>query len=543
MANSHPVLITRPGIGVEDIQKFRAIVLKRLSFPRQFNPQILAMAALFLLIMGIAVGIVSGSWGLLPVILLALAGGLLLTWLVVQSRISPGFWGRRSTQTSANRLLSLIAVLVLLGILNFLGVRYGTQIDLTENQQFTLALESQEVLKNLSQPVNILVFESNPPSSQRLLLEQFQRQSQGNVSFQFIDPTEQPGLARKFNVQQTGEVILESGNRSQPLEGELKEANLTPALVKVTGDQTTRAYFTQGHGELALSGGNQSLSQAIEVLNKRNVDSQPLNLLANPEVPEDANLVIVAGPRQRFLAPEVTALEAFLKRGGSVLLMLDPDINTGLEPLLNAWGIKLDNRWVIDGSGVAQQVGLGPDTVIAFNYGSHPITQRFAEGPSLFPQVQALLVAPTDQDEVVDLVSSGPQTWAESNPQAESYSFDPNQDQPGPLTLGVAITRPLANENQASEQKPEDARLIVFGDSGFATNSFFEQGINGDLFVNSVLWLGERDDQPLSIRPKDATNRRLSLSVATNRWVILISLLLLPLLGFGLAIGAWWQRR
>lgn len=499
--------------------------------------------ALLLLIMGIAAGIVSGSWGIIPVTLLALAGVLLLAWLVIQSRISPGFWGRRSTQTSANRLLSLLAVLVILGIINFLGVRYGTQFDLTENQQFTLALESQEVLKNLQQPVNILVFEGNPPSSQRLLLEQFQRQSQGKVSFQFIDPTEQPGLAKKFNVQQTGEVILEAGNRSQPLEGELKEANLTPALVKVTGDQTTRAYFTHGHGELALSGGNQSLSQALEVLNKRNVVSEPLNLLTNPEVPADANVVIVAGPRQRFLAPEVTALETFLKKGGSVLLMLDPDVEAGLEPLLNAWGIKLDNRWVIDGSGVAQQVGLGPDTVVAFEYGSHPITQRFAQGPSLFPQVQAILVAPRDQDDVINLVTTSPQTWAESNPQAESFSFDPNQDQPGPLTLGVAITRPLASETQANETKPQDSRLVVFGDSGFAANSFFEQGINGDLFVNSVLWLGERDDQPLSIRPKDATNRRLSLSVATNRWVILISLLLLPLLGFGMAIGAWWQRR
>ncbi|AFY61790.1 Gldg family protein [Synechococcus sp. PCC 6312] len=517
--------------------------MKRLSLPRQFNPQLLGVAALFLLIMGIAAGIVSGSWGLLPILLLGLAGGLLLAWLVMQTRISPGFWGRRSTQTSANNLLSLIAVLALLGILNFLGVRYGTQFDLTENQQFTLALESQEVLKDLKQPVNILVFESNPPSSQRLLLEQFQRQSQGNVSFQFIDPTEQPGLAKKFNIQQTGEVILESGNRSQPLEGELKEANLTPALVKVTGDQTTRAYFTQGHGELPLSGGNDSLSQAVDVLNKRNIQSEPLNLLTNPQVPADANVVIVAGPRQRFLAPEVRALEAFLKAGGSVLLMLDPDVDAGLEPLLNAWGVKLDNRWIIDGSGVAQQVGLGPDTVVAFDYGTHPITQKFAQGPALFPKVQAVLVAPNPKDTVVNLVSSSPQTWAESNSQAESFSYDANQDQIGPLALGVAITRELSPQNQANGTKPEDARLIVFGDSGFASNSFFEQGINGDLFVNSILWLGERDDQPLSIRPKDATNRRLSLSVATNRWVILISILLLPLLGFGLAVGAWWQRR
>jgi len=518
---------------------------KQLSRFPGVSPSVLGLAAIFCLIMGLAAGIVSGHWGLVPLILLGVAGTLLLAWLVIQTRIAPGFWGRRSTQTGANTLLSLLAVLVLLGIINVLGVRYGPQFDLTENQQFTLAPESQDVLKTLQQPVNILVFDGNPDRAQRLLLEQFQRQSQNKVSFEFVDPTSRPGLAKKFNIQRQGEVILESGNRSQPLEGELKEANLTPALINVTGNKTTRAYFTQGHGELALSGQGQSLSQAIEVLNKRNVQSQPLNLLANPQVPADADVVIVAGPKQAFLAPEVKALEDFLKRKGRLLLLLDPDSQHGLEPLLNDWGIKLDQRWVVDGSGVAQQLGLGPDTVVAFEYGQHPITAKFAQGPSLFPQVQAVLVAPQAQDEVVNLVNSGSHTWAETNP-GDNFRFDPNVDQLGPLPLAVAITRSLQPQDPAATpdnaQKPE-ARLIVFGNSGFASDSFFEQGINGDLLINSILWLGERNDQPLSIRPKDATNRRLQLSVALNRWIVLISIFLLPLVGFGFAVGAWWQRR
>lgn len=516
--------------------------------------------------MALSTGVVTGGWGILPSVLLSLAGVSLLAWLVVQSRVSQGFWGRRSTQAGANNLLSLLAVIVLLGIINFLGARYSTQFDFSEGAQFSLAPESRDVLQSLEQPVTVLVFDDEPDDgSQRLLLEQFRQASQGQVTYEFINPTNQPGLARKYNVQTRGTVILESGNRSEPLEGELREADLTPALIKVTSDSQTRAYFTQGHGELPLSGGSNSLSQAIDVLNKRNVETLPLTLLANPEVPEDANVVVVAGPKQAFLAPEVNALEAYLQRGGSLLLMVDPDVNSGLEPLLNDWGIKLDNRWIIDGSGVGAQVGLGPDTVVAFDYGQHPITQRFAQGPSLFPQAQAILIMPQDQDEVVDLVSSGPQTWAEANPQADSFNFEEGQDQAGPLTLGVAITRPLSPANppepaaegesptanpeitapgaNQSETTPKDARLVVFGDSGFAADSLFEQGVNGDLFVNSILWLGERQDQPLSIRPKETTNRRLNLSVDLNRWVTLISVVILPLLGFGLAIGAWWQRR
>ncbi|MDG2991077.1 Gldg family protein [Candidatus Synechococcus calcipolaris G9] len=521
--------------------------MKRVSLPKKlpFSPSsqwLLGLAPL-LLVAGIAAGVVTDTWNWLPMTLLALAGLCLLAWLVMEARVSGGFWGRRSTQVGTNALLSLVAVLVLLGVVNFLGDRYMVEFDLTENQNFTLAAETQEVITSLEEPVNILVFSANPNPSDRLLLEQYRRQSEGQVNFEFVDPQARPGLAQKYNIQRAGDVILEAGNTSRPLEGDLSETNLTPGILRVTSDRRTRAYFTTGHGEIPLTGEGSSLSEVAQALEQRAVEVEPLNLLETGNIPEDANVVIVAGPRQPFLELEENILEDYLKRGGSVLLMLDVDGNPGLTSLLSNWGLTLDSRWVIDGSGIGQQVGLGPDTVIVTQYGNHPITGKFAQGPSLFPRVQAVVVEPVDQDEVVDLVITGEQTWAEAEWQSGDLTFDEGVDTPGPLTLGVAISRPLAVPENG-ETLDKESRLVVFGDSEFASDRVLAyQGVNSDLFINSVLWLGDRDDQVLTVRARESPNRRLQMNVATSRWISVISLLILPLIGFGLAVVVWWKRR
>ena len=85
--------------------------------------------------------------------------------------------------------------------------------------------------------------------------------------------------------------------------------------------------------------------------------------------------------------------------------------------------------------------------------------------------------------------------------------------------------------------------MVVFGDSDFITDGFFSQQLNGDVFLNSVTWLSKQDSQPLSIRPKQAKNRRINLSQAQANLVALSSVLVLPILAFAAAAILWFQRR
>ena len=111
---------------------------------------------------GLVAGFVSNSWGAVPVGLI-IAGIIILgLWLLFVSTAPDSFWGKRSTQAGTNALAATLSMLVILGLINFLGVRRALRVDLTENQLFTLAPQSQRVVANLQQPVKIWVFESNP---------------------------------------------------------------------------------------------------------------------------------------------------------------------------------------------------------------------------------------------------------------------------------------------------------------------------------------------------------------------------------------------
>ncbi|NJL81013.1 MAG: hypothetical protein HC917_23510 [Richelia sp. SM2_1_7] len=85
--------------------------------------------------------------------------------------------------------------------------------------------------------------------------------------------------------------------------------------------------------------------------------------------------------------------------------------------------------------------------------------------------------------------------------------------------------------------------MVVFGDSDFITDGLFSQQLNGDLFLNSITWLSKQDSQPLSIRPKEATNRRLNLSQSQASLIALSSILILPIIAFAAAALLWFQRR
>jgi len=596
--------------------------------------------------MGLTAQEVAGEWS--PVSLALLIAGLLIIglWFLLLDQIAPGFWGRRSTQVGTNAIIATLAMFVIIGLINFLGVRYGVQIDLTENQLFTLSPQSQQVVRNLDQSVKVWVFESPANPADQELLENYRRYG-SNLEFEFVDPQLQPELAQKFNVNYIGEVYLEYGNQRELVQtisqGErLSEVQLTNAIERITGDRTDKVYFLQGHGERPLEASDEGgLSQAVSALETKNFTVEPLNLAEQPAVPDDASLIVIAGPKRALFEPEVQALEDYLAQGGSLLVMIDPDTNPGLEPLLSDWGVTLTNQIVIDASGQGRLVGLGPATPLVTQYGDHPITQDFGTGFSIYPLAQPVDMEPVEGIQETPLVLTNPQSWAENTPEQQPLEFNEQEgDRPGPLVLGVALSRqdssasplsepeaeetpeafledtdepeatetpevspedtdepeaeetpevspedtdepeaeetpevspedtdepeaetPEASPTASPEESPEaspspiqtdesqsqedeaESRLIVYGNSNFATDSWFDQQLNPDIFINSVSWLSKRDEQALSISPKEPEDRRINLTPVQSGILGWLALLIVPAFGFLTAGMLWWLRR
>lgn len=576
--------------------------------------------------MGLSAGVVSGQWGAVPLSLLGV-GLVILGGSLLATTTQGNFWRQRSTLSGTNALVATAAVLILMAVINRVAVLNPIRLDLTENQVFSLAPQSEQVAQSLDRSVKIWVFDDVQSETNLVTLRNYQRLSGGQITYEYVDPRERPDLAQRLGATAMGDVILEYDGITQPLQtlqrsaadqqSRLSESRLTNALARVGQTEEDVVYIVQGHGEYGL----QDISQAIDRLQERNYTTQPLNLaerLAQGEaaIPADASVLIMPGPRQALFPPEVEAIETYLDQGGSVLLLANydtPDTDSSLAPVLESWGVSLDSGLIIDGAGgggvmgvdrnTGGVVGFGPTAPLVTQYGSHPITSEFGNGNSFYPESRAVIVETLEGVEGSALLLTNGQSWAETDVE-NSLGYDEGADLQGPLTLGVALRRDLATpsatnpeapapaetasdsaetasadpnaaesgsetaatpETRPEEATPEEAantgtaetaeptddpepaatepRLVVIGNANFVANGIFSQQLNGDVFTNAVIWLSQRENEVLSIAPKDPTNRRIEMSAVQTNFVGWLAVLIMPLLGFSLCASLWWRRR
>ena len=420
----------------------------------------------YLLLPGLALttaGFVSGALGGLTLVStgLLLSGILLMgigTWFAGYYSLVK-FWRQRSTQAGTNALVATVAMLVILGLVNFLGVRYSARLDLTENQLFSLAPQSKEVARQLTEPVKLVIFDANQNSIDKQLLQSYRRQN-SLFSYEYVDPFAEPLLSQQFGVKTPGEVYLEVGDNRllvQQLSGEerLAERQLTNRLEQIVSDLTLTAYFLEGHGEYKIDGSESGFFQAAASLEDKNYTVTALNLADTPEALEEESVIVVAGPQQEFFEAEIQALETYLDKGGSVMLLVDPNTEPNLDGLLENWGITLDERLVLDTSGGGRLVGLGPAAPLVTDYGDHPITRDFGDGRSFYPVARPVNITEIPGVSATPLLFTNPQSQAEAISDSGELQFDPNQTPEGPFILGVALSRE-ASTPEASEGETEN---------------------------------------------------------------------------------------
>ena len=568
------------------------------------------------LIVGLVAGYIANEWVPVPLTIIVIGGVSLFMGLFIASR---GFWQRRSTQMGINALVATIALVTILGLLNFLGIRYGKTIDLTENNLYTLAPQSKELVENLEQPLTVWIFQSPPSQENERLLENYQKYSE-NFAFKFVDPQRELGKVQEFGVESLGEVYVEYGKKTQLVQQVneveiISEVKLTNAIKNIQRDRVSFVYILQGHGEPPLEAVQGGLSQAVTSLKEQGYQVQPFNFAEETSLPALANSVLVIASPQRELFPgEVDAIQTYLAEGGSLLLLLDPSSNSGLEPIFEQWGIQLDDRVIVDASGQGQVLGFNIATAFVTRYGDHPITNPFGNGISVYPLSRPIDATEKPRIEATPLAYTNEKTWAESDTSAEQVQYNPERDRAGPLVIGFAFnameileessqntteeaeketspesnsddssqeiseedadnsspntteaaeeeTSPESNSDDSSQeiseeektendsnankmsQLNENSRVVIFGDSDFATNGLFIQQLNGDMFLNSIDWLANRDDTSLALRPKEETNRRINLTPQQVAILSRTAMGIVPLFGLILAIISWLRRR
>jgi len=431
--------------------------------------------------------------------------GLALFAALDPDRVRKALTGRQARYGS-NALVLTLAFLGILVVVNYFVYGNSKRWDLTEDKQNTLTQETLDTMAALPEPVTALAFFSPQRSSgyAQSLLDDYKFYSDGKLDYKFIDPLSNPQAIQEAQVNKDGTIVFRMGDRQEQATS-VTEREFTGALVRLMSGQEHVVYFLSGHGEYSPDEtGDQSYALARTTLESKNYTVQTLNLLSSNRVPEDASLIVIAGPLHSLIQAEVDLLSAYLDGGGAVMLLSEPPVLTEFSDdaeadllgvyLSENWGITLGEDVIVD------TTSTQPLFAYAAEYGDHLITQRMQRVGTAFPTARSLQMN-TDSENAfaTQLVLTAAQSWAETNLEAVQtggkIAPDEGVDRFGPLVIAAV-----------AEASGGEGRLVVFGDSDFAADVNFTYLGNGDMFVNSVDWAVGQEEL-INLTPRNPTQR------------------------------------
>jgi ABC-type transport system involved in multi-copper enzyme maturation permease subunit/ABC-type uncharacterized transport system involved in gliding motility auxiliary subunit len=451
---------------------------------------------------------------------------LVLTWQALRSRR----WRGKGEFTSLSTFLAtpsrrqwllvgLVDIALISGLagLQVLSMHSNQRWDLSPTKALSLSQQTREVLQSLTQEAKVTLFFGGSPDAYQSFADLFKRYTTESAQFryQILSRDRNQALALEYRATHYNMVVVEY-NGQRKLLPVATEQEITQALFQLVQGKKKNLYFVGGHGEKDPRSNNprEGYSEVAAALTNENFIVLPLQLGRGTGIPDDAAVVIVSGPQADFLPEELTELETYMQKGGRVLLMIDPLPVPNLTATLVKYGIQLSEDLVYDPENrLAGGDALSP-LVSLYNVGV-PIVKDFQLN-TIFPlsrSVEPISPAPPAVT-VAPFCRTGAGSWARyvSNEEVphDTVDFEGTKARSGPISIAVAATIDLDDKAEAPvvAAKPRQttprrvARLVVYGDSDFASNFGLSLIGNKDLFLNTMQWLAG-DEQLITERPRD----------------------------------------
>ena len=468
----------------------------------------------------------------------------------------------------------VIGIAVVVNVIT--GLFFDKEMDWTAERTFTLSEQTKKILQSLDKEVKVTAFFSRDSTDYRAqnqlrevedLLERYARESK-KIKLEFVDPYADPLKAQEYKLDFNGTTVFEHEGKRESVTS-VDEQKFTSSIMKVIRGEIKKVYFLTGHGERSVDDyDKQGFNKAKEALEKQNYQVEELALATQPQIPDDCSVIIIANPQSPFSEHEIDALKEYLdKKRGKALIMLEPspsisDPNQKLIEFLDEWGVEIKNDLVFDSERFTYPFGKSVPYVDVKQF-YHPIT-RDIQMPVPFAWTRS--VSPKEKSIPDITVTSIARTteregfsWGEKSRNDEGNFLDDGytkaKDTEAPVSLAVAVQREKDSYSSAKSNgrlrptaeeapTPIDTRLVVVGDSDFASNNeYFAMAGGLDFFLNSVNWLLMEEDL-ISIRPKPPEQRNLRMMSGREvRMVLLLSIFAIPYLVFILGLIVWWRRR
>jgi len=472
----------------------------------------------------------------------------------------------RGFGAAANSALFAVLILGCLVLVNFIGSRHHLyRGDFSGNHLYSLSDQTKTILKGLKDPLTITVFVSNeyPQADElRRLLNDYAIGS-SKVRVNIYDFKTAIDKVQEYKAQFDGTIYVEdsASKKKEEIRGG-NEEQITSAILAVTTGQKTKICFLTGHGEASLDqapDSGQTISLVKANLQNQQYDCEKLTLMtqATPQIPADCKLLVIAGAKYAPTAKEMAAITKYVDQGGNLLLMLEPAPAPDFAELLKAHGATPLTGSVVDPLSSAEG---RPEILAALPQRSHPITSHPAMQIVVLPTARALQVQrqtpppampgapapPADKATALLQTSEGatlkgaPAGQAAKGPVAVAVAIDENPPEPQPT--------PETPEPPKDENKPRLARIVIVGDSDFATDGLMQAIGEGPSRQNqafalmAINWL-VNNDRLVSIPPKTPAEAPLTMTDTQARLVNVLVVGVVPLLIIIAGTLMWWLRR
>ncbi len=368
-------------------------------------------------------------------------------------------------------------------LLALLGYQHPIEFDVTENKTNSLSKNSREILSKLSEPLKVDFFtaDRNMQRSVSSIIELFQKENKNinfDVHYTALDPQEK----LKLGIQTNHNLVLTYENRKKAIDLNLAKWNelvFSNLIYQILQEKEQWIIFLSGHGELNPVGvENQNLSLLTTELKSKGLKVAALNLGDIGIIPDNTQLLIIAAPKTAYLSQEMSQIMTYLKHGGHLLWLYNPNAPAGFEPLAKALGIQIQTKTIIDPK--SHQMGTPhPAMTIINRYPAHPITETL-ESLTVFPFAAPIIATENDMGyEIKPLLTTNNATHLEGKAGARQ-SF----------TIGVTLTKGAQ-------------RIVVLGNSHFLSNAHLQSYGNLTLATRLFDWLNE--NEPFMIQDRHPT--------------------------------------
>ncbi|MET0340017.1 MAG: GldG family protein, partial [Polyangiales bacterium] len=415
---------------------------------------------------------------------------------------------RTRAATESVVFLGVTAAIVVL--LNVLGIFFFGRADVTKNRLFSLSEGSKRVVAGLEDELEVTAYFTKdlpPPFNAteryvRDILDEYQAASKGKLKVRYVNPDsdEVRQQAETDGVQKVAHQKIEN-DAVQVVEGyrglvfnylgerksiaavqgtEGLEYDITKNLKLLAGEKTKLGVLT-GHNGPTLEKGLATLKSLLVTYDVSEVDAK------SPIDPKLKALLVIA-PETALSDDELRNLDAYVMKGGNLgvfggsvkttqseqELSASP-VNTGLNRLVEKWGVKLNDRVVADARcgqapyqtpyGVQIPVPFPPMPIIDFDetQSEHPVAYRL---PQVFLPFTASLTETgalkSEQDaKVTILARSSKDSWLLEG--AEKVDLKPRDPrgwkrtpERGPFALVAAVEGKLPSAFRAEALSSTD---------------------------------------------------------------------------------------